>query len=94
MVQEAKRDCYGRWYLPAGRMEAGESIREALCREVKEEAGFECEPITMLMVEEKRHKWIRFTFLAEVTGQPGVRDNNQCIVWTGFGLGLAKGKSI
>lgn len=71
MVQEAKRDCYGHWYLPAGRMEAGESIQEALRREVKEEAGLECEPITMLLVEEQRQKWIRFTFLAEVTGQSG-----------------------
>lgn len=71
MVQEAKRDCYGRWYLPAGRMEAGESIHEALRREVKEEAGLECEPITMLLVEEQKQKWIRFTFLAKVTGQSG-----------------------
>ncbi|KAK3540259.1 hypothetical protein QTP70_029346, partial [Hemibagrus guttatus] len=68
MVQEAKRDCYGYWYLPAGRMEAGESIRDALRREVKEEAGFECEPVTMLLVQEQGRKWIRFTFLAEVTG--------------------------
>ncbi|KAK2840659.1 hypothetical protein Q7C36_012238 [Tachysurus vachellii] len=68
MVQEAKRECYGQWYLPAGRMEVGESIREALRREVKEEAGFECEPITMLLVQEQRRQWLRFTFLAEVTG--------------------------
>lgn len=68
MVQEAKRECYGLWYLPAGRMEAGESIHEALRREVKEETGFECEPITMLMVQEKGRQWIRFAFLAEVTG--------------------------
>ena len=26
MMQEAKRSCRGRWYLPAGRMEAGETI--------------------------------------------------------------------
>ncbi|TTM20210.1 8-oxo-dGDP phosphatase NUDT18 [Bagarius yarrelli] len=68
MVQEAKRECYGRWYLPAGRMEEGESIHEALRREVKEEAGFECEPITMLLVQEQGRQWIRFAFLAEVTG--------------------------
>ncbi|KAF7694896.1 8-oxo-dGDP phosphatase NUDT18 [Silurus meridionalis] len=68
MVQEAKKQCYGRWYLPAGRMEAGESIHKALRREVKEEAGFECQPITMLLVQESGREWIRFTFLAEVTG--------------------------
>ena len=27
MMQEAKRSCYGHWYLPAGRMEPNETIR-------------------------------------------------------------------
>lgn len=34
MVQEAKQDCYKQWYLPAGRVEVGESLEEALRREV------------------------------------------------------------
>lgn len=34
MVQEAKPDCYKQWYLPAGRVEVGESLEEALRREV------------------------------------------------------------
>lgn len=34
MVQEAKPDCYKLWYLPAGRVEVGESLEEALRREV------------------------------------------------------------
>ncbi|XP_072538618.1 8-oxo-dGDP phosphatase NUDT18 [Salminus brasiliensis] len=68
MVQEAKKECYGRWYLPAGRMEQGESIQEAVQREVREEAGVDCEPATLLLVQEKGLQWIRFTFLAEVTG--------------------------
>lgn len=33
MVQEAKQDCYKKWYLPAGRVEVGESLQEALLRE-------------------------------------------------------------
>lgn len=68
MVQEAKRECYGRWYLPAGRMEECESILEALQREVREEAGIECQPITLLLVQEQGPKWVRFIFLAEETG--------------------------
>ncbi|KAM7018452.1 8-oxo-dGDP phosphatase NUDT18 [Tautogolabrus adspersus] len=68
MVQEAKQDCYKQWYLPAGRMEVGESLVEALMREVKEEAGFECEPITLLLIQEQGPQWIRFIFLARVTG--------------------------
>uniref|UniRef100_UPI0037E906AC 8-oxo-dGDP phosphatase NUDT18 n=1 Tax=Semicossyphus pulcher TaxID=241346 RepID=UPI0037E906AC len=68
MVQEAKQDCYKQWYLPAGRVEVGESLEEALRREVKEEAGFECEPITLLLIQEQGPQWIRFIFLAKVTG--------------------------
>ncbi|XP_056319216.1 8-oxo-dGDP phosphatase NUDT18 [Danio aesculapii] len=68
MVQEAKRECYGRWYLPAGRMEECESILEALQREVREEAGIKCQPITLLLVQEQGPRWVRFIFLAEETG--------------------------
>ena len=94
MVQEAKQDCYKLWYLPAGRVEVGESLGEALrrevrqhthtqthrhtqthtcveavCLQVKEEAGFDCEPITLLLIQEQGPQWIRFIFLARVTGQ-------------------------
>uniref|UniRef100_A0A3Q4H382 Nudix (nucleoside diphosphate linked moiety X)-type motif 18 n=1 Tax=Neolamprologus brichardi TaxID=32507 RepID=A0A3Q4H382_NEOBR len=53
MVQEAKPDCYKQWYLPAGRVEVGESLEEAMKREVKEEAGFESEPVTLLLIQEQ-----------------------------------------
>lgn len=68
LVQEAKKECRGSWYLPAGRMEPGETIVEALQREVKEEAGLHCEPLTLLSVEERGPSWIRFVFLARPTG--------------------------
>lgn len=34
----------GQWGLPAGHVEAGESMVEALCREVKEEIGITLDP--------------------------------------------------
>lgn len=68
LIQEAKRECRGSWYLPAGRMEPGETIIEAMQREVKEEAGLHCEPVTLLSVEERGPAWIRFVFLARPTG--------------------------
>ncbi|KAF4109708.1 hypothetical protein G5714_008960 [Onychostoma macrolepis] len=54
LIQEAKAVCLGSWYLPAGRMEDGESIEESLKREVKEEAGIDCQPITLLADSRKR----------------------------------------
>uniref|UniRef100_A0AAQ4QRR8 Nudix hydrolase domain-containing protein n=1 Tax=Gasterosteus aculeatus aculeatus TaxID=481459 RepID=A0AAQ4QRR8_GASAC len=68
MVQEAKQDCYKQWYLPAGRVEVGESLEEALRREVKEEAGLDCEPVSLVLIQEQGPQWIRFIFLANVTG--------------------------
>ncbi|KAM4749532.1 8-oxo-dGDP phosphatase NUDT18 [Rhinophrynus dorsalis] len=68
MMQEAKPECWGSWYLPAGRLERGETLVEGLCREVKEETGLLCEPITLLAVEERGAAWVRFVFLAQHTG--------------------------
>ncbi|XP_069473839.1 8-oxo-dGDP phosphatase NUDT18 [Ambystoma mexicanum] len=68
VIQEAKQECYGKWYLPAGRMELNESIIEAMKREVQEETGLECEPRTLLAVQEHGPSWIRYVFLAETTG--------------------------
>ncbi|TRZ11963.1 hypothetical protein HGM15179_015132 [Zosterops borbonicus] len=68
LVQEAKPECRGRWYLPAGRMEPGEGIAAALRREVREESGLDCEPLTLLALEERGPAWIRFAFLARATG--------------------------
>ncbi|KAM9313287.1 8-oxo-dGDP phosphatase NUDT18 [Gastrophryne carolinensis] len=68
MMQEAKPECLGTWYLPAGRLERGETLVEGLCREVSEETGLLCEPITLLAVEERGASWVRFVFLAKHTG--------------------------
>ncbi|XP_014672411.1 PREDICTED: 8-oxo-dGDP phosphatase NUDT18-like [Priapulus caudatus] len=69
MIQEARRLSRGKWYLPAGRMEPGENIEDAVRREVLEEAGYECQVTSVLMVEvDGRALWLRFTCLARVTG--------------------------
>ncbi|XP_037080233.1 8-oxo-dGDP phosphatase NUDT18-like isoform X2 [Pollicipes pollicipes] len=68
MIQEAKSSCAGQWYLPAGRMEPGESIAEAARREVLEETGLEFEPTTLLMVETAGGAWYRFVVTGSITG--------------------------
>ncbi|XP_014285989.1 8-oxo-dGDP phosphatase NUDT18 [Halyomorpha halys] len=68
LMQEAKRSCAGQWYLPAGRMEPGETIEEAVKREVLEETGLYMKPTTLIMVECASKAWFRFVLTGEVTG--------------------------
>ena len=39
MVKEAKKKCYGKWNVPAGHLENGETVFEGAIREVFEETG-------------------------------------------------------
>ena len=39
MVKEAKKKCYGKWNVPAGHLEDGETIFEGAIREILEETG-------------------------------------------------------
>lgn len=41
MVQRGREPALGKWSLPGGLVEVGESLQEAVCREVLEEVGLE-----------------------------------------------------
>jgi ADP-ribose pyrophosphatase YjhB (NUDIX family) len=45
-----RRDDNGKWGLPGGAVEPGESVRAAVIREVQEETGLEVEPIRIVGV--------------------------------------------
>ena len=40
MVKEAKKKCYGKWNVPAGHLEDGETLKDGLKRELMEEIGY------------------------------------------------------
>ena len=50
LVRRGKPPLYGRWVVPGGTVELGETLEEALVREVREETGLEVEPIEVLTV--------------------------------------------
>lgn len=68
MMQEARESCLGKWYLPAGRMEPGETIEQAAQREVLEETGLVVEITTLLTVETAGGSWFRFVVTGNLVG--------------------------
>ena len=43
LIQEAREDIRGKWNLPAGRLDPGETVSEAAKREIYEKCGFRVE---------------------------------------------------
>ena len=43
LIQEAREDIHGKWNLPAGQLDPGETVSEAAKREIYEECGFRVE---------------------------------------------------
>ncbi|MFS0782698.1 NUDIX hydrolase [Bacillus sp. 1P06AnD] len=43
LIQEGKTNAAGQWNFPSGRLELGESVYQAACREALEETGLEVE---------------------------------------------------
>ncbi len=74
-----RRTDNGRWCLPGGHMEAGESIVETCVREVREETGLEVRVVRLIGVystphriieyaDGKRYQFVSLHFEAEITG--------------------------
>ena len=50
LVRRAKEPSIGQWSIPGGAVETGETLREALRREIREETGLAVEPCEILEV--------------------------------------------
>jgi mutator protein MutT len=50
LVRRGKPPLYGRWVIPGGTVELGETLEQALVRELREETGLEVEPVGILTV--------------------------------------------
>ena len=50
LIRRGKEPLYGRWVIPGGTVERGETLEEALVREMEEETQLRVEPLEVLTV--------------------------------------------
>ena len=56
LVQEAKEKCYGKWNLPAGHLDANETLMAGAEREIKEECGCDVEVTGVCQIGNQKSK--------------------------------------
>ena len=56
LVQRATEPALGRWSIPGGLVEVGESLIAAVEREVREETGLEIEPVELVELLDRIHR--------------------------------------
>jgi mutator protein MutT len=89
--KEARNERH-KWEFPGGSVEFGETLEQALVREVKEEYDIVIKVVRLLDVvdhiipSEKQH-WVSPTFLCRITnGSPRIREPHKCEQIGWFGL--------
>ena len=73
-VAVVHRPKYMDWSLPKGKLERGEDFEQAALREVEEETGFRCEPISELpevsyLDRKARRKLVRYWLMRPLSGR-------------------------
>ena len=91
LIRRGKPPRAGQWSLPGGAQELGETLREAITREVREETGLELTDLRLLttvdLIEREPDGRVRFhytlvDFTADApTGQPVAADDAVAVKW-------------
>src|SRR3954463_9370926 len=76
LVQRGPEPSKGQWSIPGGLIDVGETLREAVIREVKEETGLEVEPLELIELLDRiyredgrvRYHYVIADYLCRVTG--------------------------
>ncbi|HTV81388.1 MAG TPA: NUDIX hydrolase [Acidobacteriaceae bacterium] len=77
LIRRGQEPLKGEWSLPGGAVELGETLEEAVCREVLEETGLSVEPVGVVQAFDRisrdaggrvRYHYVLVDFLCLVTG--------------------------
>ncbi|HVL98971.1 MAG TPA: NUDIX domain-containing protein [Egibacteraceae bacterium] len=87
LVQRARGSHAGRWAVPGGRVEAGESLAAAVTRELAEETGLRGRVTGLCGVAERcvdGHHWVILNhWVAVGPGEPVAADDAAAVRWAG-----------
>ncbi|HEY2861674.1 MAG TPA: NUDIX hydrolase [Terracidiphilus sp.] len=56
LVQRGREPMKGKWTVPGGLIEVGETLSEAVVRETREETGIEVEPVELIELLDRIHR--------------------------------------
>jgi ADP-ribose pyrophosphatase YjhB (NUDIX family) len=93
LVQEAFEKVRGKWNLPAGRVDKGETFEQAAIREAKEETGFDIKIIKPLItIHQSPQDSVLHAFLAKRTGGTLAFDSDEMldVAWVSVEEALTK----
>jgi len=89
-----------KWEFPGGSVEFGETLENALVREIREEYGFVIDVVQLLDVvnhilpEEKQH-WVSPTYLCRYkNGKPCIKEPHKCEEIGWFNIGAIPSKDL
>jgi len=80
---KAKNEC-GKWEIPGGSVEFGETFEEAITREIKEELGVDIKVIELLgvcshIIPAEIQHWVSPTYICEIVkGIPTIKEPEKC----------------
>lgn len=80
LAKRAEGLCKGMWGLIGGKQDSGESPKQAVIREVREEAGLEFDGVLVAVVEDSVNKqrdvWLTSFFLGQAAGKLVLQEEN------------------
>jgi ADP-ribose pyrophosphatase YjhB (NUDIX family) len=96
LAERGKEPLKGYWSLPGGALETGETLREGIRREVREETGLSVEPYEMAEIFERiirdaqgraEYHYVLMDFLCRVEGgTPAPADDASALRWVEVGM--------